>query len=699
MSQLSSKLAALPAALLLCLASRGFAADSAQQLPEITISGSAEEGYGVSTASTATKTDTPLIDTPLSIQVVPKDVITDRGAQRLEDVLKNVSGVQPYHAYGGANEIFVVRGFQQSPATHRNGVSAPLVRRVDLANIESVEVLKGPSATVYGSSDPGGIINVVTRLPSASPIYDLEQEVGSWDFYRTKFGASSALNGSGLSYRVDFAYQDSETFRLLSDDKRVFIAPTLSWQPSAATRINLALEHTRDELMYDSGTPAYGTGLAPILRKLSFGQPGLGDEHKSNLIDLNASHQINDHWKLSGGLLSFSIDKELREFYFFANLAVGDTDGDRFAWFGDENVKTRAIWANLVGDVQTGHVKHKLLFGTEFANTKLHSDGTDIYVDTINIFTFDPRSSNVPTAPFEVAPPDFLTNQKHRNLGLFVQDQMQFSDRLHVLAGLRYDRLDRYGYSEYFGPYDNTKRRDSKVSPRLGVTWKLTPELALYGGYSESFGPGFNFNGDAVLNPETARQYEIGLKSESKDGRFHASAALFDLTKRNIPTPHPTIPALTVSIGEANSRGLELDMHGSIGKNLSMIANYAWTDTEITYDNSGNQGNRLPHAPKHQLNLWLKYAFNTGALNGLSLGGGVYAASDRYGDVANSYKDGSFTQLDMYAAYRFYLGANQLTAQLNVNNVTDDLHYIMRSRWSNLPSAPRSVFVSLRLDF
>lgn len=669
--------------------------DPAETLPAMTVRGTADDGYAVRNALSATKIDTPLIDTPLSIQAVSQEVMQDQASRRLEDVLRNVSGVQAVHAYGGSNEMFVVRGFQQSPATHRNGVSAPLVTKVDLANVERVEVLKGPSAVTYGSSDPGGIVNIVTRMPSSTPAYEIEQELGSWNHARTRLGANIPLDSSGtLLFRMDAAHQDSETFRQLSEDRRTFIAPTLSWLPRPGTRVNLSLEYADNDFMYDSGIPAVGTSLAKIPRKRSFVQRGLGDDQRTKLADLNATHAINDQWKVSAGLLSFSSDRYVKDFYLYANLAPGDTDGSRQAWFGPETVHTRALWASAVGDLQSGNVRHKLLIGAEFAQTKFNSAATDQTVDTVNIYTFNPKASNAPIDAYLTSPPDFLTRQRHRNNGIFVQDQMQFSEHLHLLVGLRHDVLKRKGYSEYFGPYDNTRRTDSKTSPRLGITWKFDPTLSLYGSYSESFGPGFNFNADAVMDPEVARQYEIGLKTESVDGNFRASAALFDLTKKNIPTQHPTQPALTVSIGEANSRGMEIDAQGKLGNGLYLIANYALTDTEITKDNTGNQGNRLPYAPRHQANLWLKYAVT----GNLSLGGGVYAASDRYGDAANSFKDAGFAKIDLFAAYRFKIEGKLLTAQLNLNNVTDETYYTLRNRWSNMPAAPRSVFLSLRAD-
>jgi iron complex outermembrane receptor protein len=178
-----------------------------------------------------------------------------------------------------------------------------------------------------------------------------------------------------------------------------------------------------------------------------------------------------------------------------------------------------------------------------------------------------------------------------------------------------------------------------------------------------------------------------------------STIALYDLTKENIPTPHPTDPTITLSIGEANARGLEIDVLGNISQSLSIMGSYAYTSTEITVDNSGNEGNNLPYVPDHQGSLRVKYVFQNESLRGFSVGGGVYAATERFGDPANSYSDGSYARLDLFGAYRMKLSKSVMTAQLNINNVTDTEYYYLRARWSNSPAEPLNVVGSIRLDF
>lgn len=182
------------------------------------------------------------------------------------------------------------------------------------------------------------------------------------------------------------------------------------------------------------------------------------------------------------------------------------------------------------------------------------------------------------------------------------------------------------------------------------------------------------------------------------DGKFSASIAAFDLTKTNIPTPNP-VTNRTESIGEAQSKGLEIDMQSQLTDHLRAISSFAYTDTEITKDGSGNEGNRLPYAPKFQYSLWLDYNVFGTQLLGLSVGGGLFGSGQRYGNPSNTYGDGKYTTVDLYTAYKFLMNKTKVTAQLNVNNVFNEKFYYLRSTSSNLPSAPTSATATVRFDF
>ncbi len=684
-------------------------------LPKVTVEADAEynpydptntndpynKSYSVSNSSTTTKTDTPIMETPASIQVVSKSVLHDQQAFRLQDAIKNVSGVQTWHAYGGGAERFVMRGFLQSPVNFRNGIRIP-VTHFDLANVERVEVLKGASAMLFGFADPGGIISATTKQPSSDPYYSLEQRFGSYDFYRTEANATGALSKDyGLDYRLDLSYLNSNSFRQLVSNDRIFFAPTLSWQLTSDTNLTLSFEHYDQDLMYDSGIPAQGMRLAKINRSTTFTQPGLGDTHSNNLIELRIDHRINDNIKMNAGTLAFQNIKDLREFYLDANLKEGEVAGQRWSWFGDERLDSLTSWLNFTFDFETYGVKHKVLLGGEYYTTYLHADAAAEFVDKVpNVFTFNPNLSNVPTAFYDNAARGFQWNLDNTSQSIYLQDQMTLWEKLHILGGFRYDWMERKQELAYYSPLEKDTRSDDFVSPRVGILYEPLDWLSVFGSFSESFGPAINYDGatQRIFDPESATQFEGGLKTTFFDGKFIANLAYFDLEK-NTFVADPNNRAFVKPI-QGQSNGVEFDMQGQLFEGVSVIGTYAYTDTKVSKDTvAENIGNRLPYVPTHQGSVWLKYDFNEGMFRGLSLGAGVYAAGRRYGDTANSYFDESYARLDLMAAYKKKLGDTTLTTQVNINNVNDAEYFNLRARWTNLPAEPLTVLGSLRLEY
>lgn len=250
--------------------------------------------------------------------------------------------------------------------------------------------------------------------------------------------------------------------------------------------------------------------------------------------------------------------------------------------------------------------------------------------------------------------------------------------------------------------FNNNETRDEQFSPRVGLSYQPWPWLSLYGNYTESFGAsnGLSESGNP-FPPETAQGYEVGFKTELWGGQLNSTVAFFDLTKQNILTPDPQDPFFSIAVGEARSQGIEVDIAGRVTDSLSLIATYALTDTEITQDNSGNQGHRLANVPYHSGSLGANYEFYNGPLRGLGLGMGVYLVDEREGNNENTFKLPGYGRLDAFAAYKFTLGPTRLTAQINVNNLTDETYYSTADPFGPLAffGAPRSVLGSIRMEF
>jgi iron complex outermembrane recepter protein len=325
-------------------------------------------------------------------------------------------------------------------------------------------------------------------------------------------------------------------------------------------------------------------------------------------------------------------------------------------------------------------------------------------VTPVNLYTgmaapFSPSAFN--GTPLRIA--DFL-NSWH---GIYLQDQVDITEKLHVLLGGRYDHAESF--------YDtrgqtNTKTTE-KLNPRYGIVYQPWKFLSLYGHYVESLGgiiTGQAFDG-TLFNPETAQEYEGGIKVDLFDSRFISTLAYYDLTKQNVltPDPAPGHQFYNLAIGEARSRGVELDLSGQVTENVSLIGTYAYTDARITKDNPSpdtglsNQGHRLPNAPEHSGSIWAKYAFNHTSLSGLSLGAGVFLVGDREGDNENTYQLPSYARLDAMAGYAWKIGGYRLSTQININNLLDERYYSSSryGRSSIQLGEPLTVLGSLRLQY
>ncbi|WP_020182724.1 TonB-dependent siderophore receptor [Methylotenera sp. 1P/1] len=671
-----------------------WAADDAIELGTIEVKASSIADAYPYSASTATKTDTPLIETPLSIQVVPEEVLGTQNAQKIADVIRNVSGVQTQHSYGGVMEQYSIRGFLQTASGYRNGIRIPLLR-FDLANVERVEVLKGPASMLYGPTDPSGLINIVTKKPQKETAYSFQQSIGSFDFFRTQASATGAIDDAGiLSYRIDAGWSQTDSYRDVTNSDRYVIPMALAFRPNDKLEINLSVEPQRDRMVYDRGVPVVNGKIADVPRSRSFNQND-HDDYKSMSTDLNGSYRFDNGWKLAAGVFNNVQDRDLNIIYFGNADASGNIN--RNTYIGEEHFKTRTSWANVTGDLETGPIKHKLLFGTEYINSRLSFGVFDRSVDSVNVFTY--KNNYIDLDPLLTGSYDGFGTYKVTSLGFYAQDQIKLNDQWQLHAGLRHDNVKQDLSFAYYSPTDIYHRNDSKTTPRIGLLYQPVQWLSLYGNCAESFGMSFNYEADTLYKPEEARQCEVGMKAEVLDGRFSVNVAAFDLTKTNIPTPNPVNANRTEAIGEAQSKGLEVDVQGKITDNLRAIGSLALTDTEITKDGRGNQGNRLPYAPKYQYSLWLDYnVFGTQPL-GLSVGGGLFGSGQRYGDAANTYSDGKYTTVDLYTAYKFMLNKTKVTTQINVNNVFNEKFYYLRSTSSNLPNAPTNAIATVRFDF
>lgn len=675
------------------------------------------ESYKVDRATTATRTDTPIMETPYSVQVVPQQVLRDQQAVRLETALKNVSGVSVFPSSIEGTDSYMIRGFD-SLAYYRNGVLRPTNNMVETSNIERVEVLKGPASILYGRADPGGIINVVTKQPLATPYYSFQQQIGSYNFFRTTGDATGPLTKDGsLLYRFNLAYENSESFRDFVDRKTIFFAPVVKWNVSPRTQITAEMEYHNINTKSDGLLPALGNRPAPIPISRYLDEPSFSKSANERFFTgLNWSHEFNDDWKITHRLSGeFIHGRGHREIVPFSSVQPDGTVQRFLAAVPPGQQENRYQSSlNLIGHFDTGLVKHTLLFGYDFLYQ------TDKYA-VAKCCDTDP-ASNFPINVFnpvyglgipslDQIPDNGPFGSSRSWHGVYVQDQVKLPFNLHALAGARYD--DAVSHDTVL---NEKTGKDHRLSPRVGLVWQPMAWLSLYGSYTENFGLQNAFDASRQpLPPQTAQQFEAGVKTEFFDGRLRTSVAYFDLTKQNIAVPVPGT-LFSRAIGEAQTRGIELDVSGEILPGWSAIASYTYMPfAKVTNDvgddgsgnpTPGNTGNRLFNTTRNMGSLWTTYAFQDEELRGVKLrglkvGAGMQAAAERQGDAGNLFQLPGYAIANAMASYEWRMGMTKMTAQLNVSNLFDKTYYAgtIGGPYFIMLGMPRFFMGSIRMEF
>lgn len=676
-------------------------------LPEMVVAEQPEQAYAVKQATTATKTDTPILETPFSIQVVPQQILRDQQAYRIQDAIKNVSGVRQISTFSPVYETLLARGFGAEPFRDGNRV---YFLTIPLANAERVEVLKGAAAINYGRIEPGGMVNVITKQPLDQPYYTLQQQFGSYNFYRTSLDLTGPLTQDhSLLYRLNFEYLDRDTFQRFTFQNRVFLNPSLTWRPTSKLEFNLSFEYRDEKATATGGFPALGNRPAPVPITRSFGDKGLNDHFFIYATYLKGTYKINDDWTIRSGAGIWQGD------YHYGGFVFGSVDPEthtvqRGILTSDfDHRDNYDVYLDLVGHVTTFGLDHSVLLGTDYslfdsdANWFGNSSG-QVFIPPLDIF--QPVYGGIDFAAVKAQQPDaFFVRTRDWN-SVYFQDQIALGDHVRLLGGGRYDwSAESFGFASTSLKDARNQRAEvttEQFSPRVGLLYLPWPWLSVYWSYAESFG-GTNSGRsrtNQTFEPETADQHEFGAKAEFYDGRLRASVTFYELTKQNILTPDPVDPEFSVQIGEARSRGVEVDVAGQLSKGLSLIASYAYTDTKITEDNSGNQGHQLANAPYNIGSVWLKYDVPPSPLQGLSLGAGVYTVSRSQGNTENTFKLPGYTRVDLYTAYAWEWRGTRMIAQLNIDNAFDKRYFAASSYDADiLPGEPFMTFGSLRVEY
>ncbi|MGG6266566.1 MULTISPECIES: TonB-dependent siderophore receptor [unclassified Leptolyngbya] len=635
---------------------------------EITVTG-AQDGYRVPNTSVGTRTDTPLRDIPQSIQVVPQQVLQDRQARSITEALENVSGVTSIWSTAGGRDFFVIRGFENYTNALVNGIPDPQITSDSgFANVERLEVLKGPASVLYGEtgfSALGGTINFVTKQPLREPFYEVSATAGSLNTYRGAIDFSGPLNDAKtVLYRFNAAYWSSDTFLDFNEARQLSIAPSLSFSLGKNTDlvvegdVNIAERNGRQPL----GAPAAGSVLPNPNGKISRNFNATGPQ-TDNLtvvgrVGYRLEHRFNENWKLRNAFLYTFYDDDDRDgapYFNIGRLASDNRTLGRSAIIGSFYGDSYYLNTDLLGKFRTGSIDHQLLLGFSLNRNTNDSDFEfGIPAAPVDIFNpvFDQRVSPTGRSNFD----QFTTRD---TLGIYLQDQITLAENLKLLLGGRIDIFGERTTNRLTNT--ETSQSDTAFSPRVGIVYQPIPPISLYASFARSFAPtiGTAATGE-VFKPERGTQYEIGVKADISS-TLSATLAFYDLTRSNVTTSDPDNVGFSIQTGKQRSRGIELDVSGEILPGWNVIGGYAYNDARVTADNDIPVGNRLYSAPEHTFNLWTTYRIQTGDLQGLGIGLGFYYVGERAGDLDNSFELPSYFRTDaaiFYERERFRAAIN-----------------------------------------
>ena len=660
------------------------------------------------------------LETPQAEQQIGEEVLRNAGVVDLSQALDLSASVARQNNFGGLWNSFAVRGFagdQNLPSNYLvNGFNAGrgFGGPRDLSGIESVDVLKGPRAALFGRGEPGGTVNLVTKRPTFETEGQVRLSAGSFDTYRADADWTSPLS-EALAVRVIGFYEDAGSFRDTVDTLKYGASPSVALRIGQATQLVYELEYSHKEIPFDRGVVAIDGQLGRIPESRFLGEPGDGPLEADVLgHQIELQHAFNEDWDLMLGatvretsLEGFSTEAELTAARQL--LLVDGQTLTRQRRFRDYDATYSVIRGEVSGRFMTGPFEHRILIGADtdkfendqvFARARaptLASSPSLVQLQAINIF-------NPAYGQYPLPVPSPLTDRLdiQESTGLFLQDQIALTDRLEVRVGLRYDDYAQSFENRLSGT--ELSQSYTRTSPQFGLVYRLNDALSFYGVYGENFRPlsGTDFAGNP-FDPNQSQSVEAGVKFLLRGGALAGTVSAFSIEQENILVSDPVNAGFSIAGGEAESQGFEVDLQGRLSETLSLWLSYAYVDASLSNDildpdfaQPVAAGSRLLNIPEHTLSIQIAKDLEL-ASRPLTLGGGLLHVGERLGETGTDFELPGYTLLRAFAAYDL---TSMLTLRAEVDNLTDETWYA--NSYSQLwvqPGTPRSFRISAAYRF
>lgn len=700
------------AAMLILSAQRIYAqkkeGDSVRTLQLVEVLGRTQKSYKSDYSFFGSKTETPVISIPQSISAITKELVQDKMAFTLKDAASGVAGVNDYSGY----DEYTIRGFRAENARDINGLRGynTTYTSAMLVNVERIEVIKGPTATLYGNCDPGGTINLVTKKPLDTQQAAFNIAGGSWDHFRAEGDVTGPLNKTKtLLYRMNAGYDKTNSFRNPFYAKSYQLAPSLSFVPNDRLKINLDFSVSRIHTTLDRGQPGLqdASDLQSTPIQFSVTQPG-DYLHETNLASIASfSYKISKRLSVSAGFLHYNTWQNVADHGINDYITPDSVSLYYSTW--DYQTTTNTLTSYFSYQANTGKLNHQLTAGYDYVKSRVkleqhYFELPDQFGEGSGIVgTFSLTNPQYTARAADTyRPSDFnsdgsnVDDDVYHTQGVYVQDLMSWKN-WKLLVSLREEL--------YKGDDENDSSQDlheNAFLPRVGLVYSLTPHTSLYATYNKGFDP-FEVSTDvqvfdAPFKPITSQLYEAGFKANVFKDKLSFAAAIYQLSLQNVAVNANDMsnPNLYIQQGSDRSRGIELEANGNIFNNLSVSLAYAHCVAEVLDSKIAEQvGRLLENSPRNSSNSWIKYSFGRGALKGFGIAAGHSQASRR-NTLAADFTLPGYIVLNAGLYYKI----KQISLLAFLNNVTNAVYwagaYNNINKW---PGKPRNLMIGLGWDF
>ena len=645
-------------------------------------------------SATATKTDTPIEKTPQSVSVITRQEMDIRQPTTVKDAMAYTPSVFSTRGSSSTYDVVSIRGFTAPTTVNTNQYLDGMKLQgnnyseisMDPYFLERVEVMRGPTSVLYGNSNPGGIVSMVSKRPTTEPLREIQFKMGTDNLWQTGFDFSDAIDDAGVwSYRLTGLGRSQDAQQDMVKSSRYAVAPSFSWRPDDKTDFTFLSNFQSDpDAGYYGWLPREGT-VVPYVdangnsHKLptdfNEGERDNKMQRRQQMVGYNFSHAFNDTFTVRQNLRYDQVKTLYRSVYGFGYDGAGNIKRNYVR--SDEDLNTFTVDTQLQSNFATGDVGHTLLTGVDYSRMRNDIDALYGSADSLNMQNPQYGNPNIdvsgPYAKYQVL-------NRMEQTGLYAQDQMEWDKWVLTLGG-RYDYAKTSTLTRTNG--NEAMNHDQQFTWRGGVNYLFDNGISPYFSYSESFEPTSGSTKEGKpFDPSRGKQYETGVKYVPKDMPVVLTAAIYQLTKnKNLTSdPNDSTGLYSVQTGEIRSRGLELEAKAAVNENINVTAAYSYNDAEYTEDTIF-KGKRPAEVPRNQASLWTDYTFYDTALSGLTFGAGVrytgstvsyYKYDTPTGKKNDSFNVAGYTVADAMVKYdlaRFGLPGSSVA--VNVNNLFD----------------------------